>query len=222
MSGTLRHSYLSYSHSAPQPDGCGSANSVGMAVKTNSFSGRVSRLDLAWKAKSPCPVVIVRKNSKIRGTKTRKVYSSACLKLWSNLGQDMGRLILKFAGRKSANEWEAACIYQYLLLFRKVCFTPLHFTKDLVSTCFHLTERNPKRTFTFMKIGEKQKQHSAFVLQQALTEAANTPSSENDTAKLLPYQLHSVPEHQNAIALNGVCEHLCLISVYLVCSLARW
>lgn len=141
MSGTLRHSYLSYSHSPPQPDGCRSANRVGMAVKTNNW---VSRLDLEWKAKSPCPVVTVRKNSKIRGTKTRKVYSSACLKLWSNLGQDMGRLILKFAGRKSANEWEAVHIYQYLLLFRKVCFTPLHFTKDLVSTCFHLTKRNPE------------------------------------------------------------------------------
>ena len=49
-----------------------------------------------------------------------------------------------------------------------------------------------------------------------LIEEAPTLSRESGPAKLLP----GIPtQHQAAIALNCVCEHLCYISIYFVCLL---
>ena len=36
------------------------------------------------------------------------------------------------------------------------------------------------------------------------------PSRETDIAKLLPQELHAASQHQAALALNCVCEHLYL------------
>lgn len=45
--------------------------------------------------------------------------------------------------------------------------------------------------------------------------------SKNLWAKLLPWDLHSVSQHQVPTALNGVCKHLCFVSIYFVHPLAR-
>jgi len=68
------------------------------------------------------------------------------------------------------------------------------FTKDLYQYLFSLTKRNLKRIICFYeKKGKKQKQHSAFVLLRAVTEAVNT-LSKSGTAKLLLWELHSASQ----------------------------
>lgn len=91
--------------------------------------------------------------------------------------------------------------------FRKSVLYHTTFTEDLHQYLFLLTKRNLKRIFTFTKKGEKQKQHSASVLQRAIIEAARNPSRESGTAKLLPQELDPAFQHQAAIALKCVCEH---------------
>lgn len=85
-----------------------------------------------------------------------------------------------------------------------------------------LTEKNPKRIFTFMKKGKKGKWCSTFASHSTITEATCTQSSMNGTAKLLPKELHWASKHQASRALNYVCNHLCSVSVYFVHLLARW
>lgn len=53
--------------------------------------------------------------------------------------------------------------------------------------------KKPKQTKN-----EKQKQHSAFLLQQAITEATCTLSSESGPTKLLPQEQHSASQPQVA------------------------
>ena len=79
-----------------------------------------------------------------------------------------------------------------------------------------------KKIFAFIKMCEKQKQHSAIVLQWAVIEAACTLNGKSGTAKLLPQEIHSASWHQAAVALNCVFKHLCFISIYFVYSLARY
>ena len=93
--------------------------------------------------------------------------------------------------------------------------------KDLHEYLFSLTERNLKRTFYFNKKGKKWKWHSVFASQQAFIEAAHTQSCRNGTTQLLLWKIYSASQHQAAIALNCVCEHLCFISVYFVYLLVR-
>ena len=44
---------------------------------------------------------------------------------------------------------------------------------------------------------------------------------ERGPAKLLPWEPRSASQHQVVIALNCVCEHLCVISIYFVHPLAK-
>lgn len=59
-----------------------------------------------------------------------------------------------------------------------------------------------KTTFAFLKKKIEGKKHSAFVLQQTMTEAVCTLSIKSGTAKLLPQQLHLAPQHQANIDLK--------------------
>ena len=104
--------------------------------------------------------------------------------------------------------------------FSKVHLTPLRFYKTPGLVPVSLTRRNSK-IYPFTKKGEKQKQHSTFVSAGAITEGESTMSSKSGRAKLIPWKLHSAPQHHAAIALNCVCEHLCFISIYSVYPLAR-
>ena len=46
------------------------------------------------------------------------------------------------------------------------------------------------------------------------TEAVGTPSSESGPAQLLPRELYSTPQHQAAIVLSCVCEHLSHLNLF--------
>ena len=74
-------------------------------------------------------------------------------------------------------------------------------------------ESNPKWT----KRGEKQKQGSALVMQRVIREAVHTLSSERGPANSLP---GNYTQHQAAIALHCVCEHLCFNLIYSIHPLA--
>ena len=82
------------------------------------------------------------------------------------------------------------CSYVYkntgILCFSKVCLCPLTFLESPTLVPVFVTKINPKRIFTFVRKGKKQKQRSAFVLQRALIKAACTLSCESGTTKLLP------------------------------------
>ncbi|CAD7671529.1 unnamed protein product [Nyctereutes procyonoides] len=54
-----------------------------------------------------------------------------------------------------------------------------------------------------------------------LCSAACTPNIESGITKLLLWELHSASQHQAAIALNCVSEHLCSLSIYFVHLLAK-
>lgn len=66
------------------------------------------------------------------------------------------------------------------------CFSKVYFNASLllgkiyISTCL-LIKRNQKRIFAFTNKGKKQKQRSAFVLQQAITDPAHTISNKSGT-----------------------------------------
>lgn len=112
-----------------------------------------------------------------------------------------------------------------ILAFPKFTSCQFAFTKELHKYLFSLSERNQKRILAFIKKkkkSRKQKQYSAFVLQESLWRQCDPrQNSESGTTKLPPQELHSAAQHPAAIALNCACEHLCSTLIYFVCPLAR-
>ena len=70
-----------------------------------------------------------------------------------------------------------------------------------------------------MERGEKQKQYSVSVLQNA--DRQHPPQTASDPTKLLPWELPAESQHQVAIPLNSICEHLCFTLIYSVYPLAK-
>lgn len=103
----------------------------------------------------------------------------------------------------------------------KVRVRPLHFYHRPTLPPIFLTERNARRTFAFMKKSESK--NIAFCICFAVIHCTGTthPSSKSGPAKLLPLKLHSACQHRTTIALKGVCEHVCFVSMYFVHPLAR-
>ena len=96
-----------------------------------------------------------------------------------------------------------------------LCFSEVHFTKDLHQYLFSQTKRNPKRIFTFK--GKKRArrenslQYSLCSKPLQLKEAASRASSESSIPQLLLQELNSASQHQADISLNHIGEHLCFI-----------
>lgn len=65
-----------------------------------------------------------------------------------------------------------------------------------------------------MLSGRKAKAKNSICFQGAIIEAASTLSFKCGTATVLPWELHSKPQHHIVVAVNCACEHLCLISNY--------
>ena len=91
-----------------------------------------------------------------------------------------------------------------MLHFLTLCLMPLCFQErpTLVSVF-----AKGKSIFIFTVKGKKAK---------TVCSVCSAASSKNGTAKILPQELHSAPQHQACIDLKGVCEHLTFISTYLI------
>lgn len=115
----------------------------------------------------------------------------------------------------------SCCTVQVSPAFHKFVLHYFAFMKNLHLYFFSLTKRNPKRIFAFRKKDEKQKQHLAFVLQRAVTEAVHPEQWAR------PHQAPS-PETTLRISPSAArastcgCEHLAFICIDFVRLLARW
>lgn len=74
-----------------------------------------------------------------------------------------------------------------------------------------------------MLSGRKAKAKNSYSIcfQGAITEAASILSLKSGTTKVLPWELHSRPQHHVAIVVNRACEHLCLISNYFEAPISK-
>lgn len=104
---------------------------------------------------------------------------------------------------------------KYPLLFE----SPLYAISLLQKTCVSICVRSSKEIQRFSLL-QKKRQKGKIVVSGRLAGgfAASTGSSERGTARLL---LRNYIQHQSAVALSCVCEHLCFISIYFVHLLAR-
>ena len=110
----------------------------------------------------------------------------------------------------SINSVYPALVYIGIPCFSKVLFIPLCFYEKFTLVPAFTNWKKSEEDFCFY----------AFTLQWAVLEAAHNQSSERGPSTLLPQELHS-SQHQAAIALNCVYEHLCFILIYFVHPLSR-
>lgn len=81
--------------------------------------------------------------------------------------------------------------------------------------------RNPKSIFTSTETRRKAGIAFDVCFAGGFIKAVHTSSTQSGTSKLLPREPHSASQHQAAIALNSVFEHLCFILIYFVHLLSR-
>lgn len=98
--------------------------------------------------------------------------------------------------------------------FLKASFMPLHFYKRPVLVPVFNNRKKPKEDFCFREERRKQKIAYSICFQGAIIEAASILSVKSGTTEVLPWELHSKPQHHVSIPVNCACEHLCLILNY--------
>jgi len=105
-------------------------------------------------------------------------------------------------------------------------FESSHYTTSLLweiytSTCFG-SQKKFTEFFVFTKKLKSENSFQHLCCSGLLTEAVCARSSKSGPSKLLALELHSVSQHEAAIPLNFICEHLYFISIYCVHPLARY
>ena len=108
-----------------------------------------------------------------------------------------------------------------IVCFSKVCLTPLCIYERPRLLPTHKLKEIQRSFLLSQKKMQKAKITFIVCSAGASGEASSTLNSERGTAQLPPQKRHWASQHQATIALNCVCEPLCLISIYLVHLLAR-
>ena len=105
--------------------------------------------------------------------------------------------------------------YSFPLLSESLFYATSLLRKTYISTCFHQPKGIWRVLLVLPKKGKMKLAFSSCFAARRYRGSA-TLISESSAAKLLPWELPSTSQHQAAVALNCVCEHLCFISIFLV------
>ena len=101
--------------------------------------------------------------------------------------------------------WKVHIIHPTLCFYKTPTLVPVFASEKKLEEDFHLYQKRAKIAFNI-----------CFAV--SCYRGSAQQSIESGPAKVFPRELHSTSQHQGAIVLNYVCEHLCFNNLDLFCA----